>query len=35
LPSRRTLQKAGYHEVCTLKQHWYGQDYVILEKMLS
>ena len=35
IPSRRALQKAGYREVCTLERHWYGQDYVILEKLLD
>lgn len=32
--SRRTLGRAGFREVCTLTDHWYGQDFVLLEKRL-
>lgn len=32
LPSRRALARAGFREICTLESHWYGQDFVLLEK---
>lgn len=34
LPSRRVLARAGFQEICTLARHWYGQDFVLLEKSL-
>lgn len=32
LPSRRALARAGFREICTVQNHWYGQDFVLLEK---
>jgi ribosomal protein S18 acetylase RimI-like enzyme len=32
LPSRRVLARAGFREICTVANHWYGQDFVLLEK---
>ena len=32
LPSRRALARAGFREICTVTDHWYGQDFVLLEK---
>lgn len=29
--SRAALAKAGYHEICQINDHWYRQDYVLLE----
>ncbi len=34
LPSRRALARAGFREICTVTDHWYGQDFVLLEKPL-
>lgn len=31
-PSRRALARAGFREICTVENHWYGQDFVLLEK---
>ena len=33
-PSRRALARAGFREICTVTNHWYGQDFVLLEKPL-
>ncbi|MBI3813383.1 MAG: GNAT family N-acetyltransferase [Nitrospinae bacterium] len=33
--SARVLANAGYHKVCTLLNHWYGQDFHIWEKVLA
>jgi ribosomal protein S18 acetylase RimI-like enzyme len=32
LPSRRALARAGFREICIVADHWYGQDFVLLEK---
>lgn len=32
--SRRLLANLGYREICTIADHWYRQDYVLLEKHL-
>jgi RimJ/RimL family protein N-acetyltransferase len=32
LPSRRALARAGFREICTVESHWYGLDFVLLEK---
>lgn len=32
LPSRRALARAGFREICTVENHWYGLDFVLLEK---
>ncbi|MEW5926273.1 MAG: GNAT family N-acetyltransferase [Gemmatimonadota bacterium] len=31
-PSRRALARAGFREICTVENHWYGLDFVLLEK---
>lgn len=33
--SRSCLARAGYREICTISDHWYRQDYVLLERRLS
>lgn len=35
LPSRSILTLQGYHEICTVTSHWYGQDFILWEKSLS
>jgi RimJ/RimL family protein N-acetyltransferase len=32
--ARRTLGRAGFEEICLLSNHWYGQDYLLLQKYL-
>lgn len=32
--SRDILQKAGFQEICTIENHWYGQDFVLLQMFL-
>jgi GNAT superfamily N-acetyltransferase len=32
--SRHTLNHAGFEESCVLLNHWYGQDYLLLQKYL-
>jgi RimJ/RimL family protein N-acetyltransferase len=32
--SRACLARAGYRELCTLQNHWFHQDYVLLEHYL-
>lgn len=34
VPSRAALARAGFREICTIPNHWYGQDFVLLEKLL-
>ena len=29
--SRATLADSGYREICTLVNHWYGQDFLLWE----
>ncbi len=33
--SRACLARAGYREICTLANHWFHQDYVLLERKLG
>jgi RimJ/RimL family protein N-acetyltransferase len=33
--SRACLARAGYREIATLADHWYRQDYVLLERLLA
>jgi L-amino acid N-acyltransferase YncA len=33
--SRACLARAGYREICTIRDHWYRQDYVLLELRLD
>lgn len=32
LTSRAVLTKAGYRNICTLTNHWYGLDFILWEK---
>lgn len=32
--SRSLLQKEGYKEICIIDNHWYGQDFVLLQKFI-
>jgi RimJ/RimL family protein N-acetyltransferase len=34
LASRACLAGAGYREICTIPDHWFRQDYVLLERYL-
>jgi GNAT superfamily N-acetyltransferase len=34
-PARHTLHKAGFEEICTLVNHWHGQDYVLLQELVQ
>jgi RimJ/RimL family protein N-acetyltransferase len=34
LPSQATLRRADFREICTLRNHWYGQDFLLLERLL-
>lgn len=34
-PARGALRKAGFEDICTLLDHWYGQDYVLLQKFVQ
>ncbi len=29
------LSKHGYVPICTLRNHWYGQDYILWEKLIG
>ncbi len=33
--SRVTLAAFGYREICTLVQHWYGQDFLLWERSIA
>ena len=33
--SRVTLAASGYREICTLVNHWYGQDYLLWERSVA
>jgi ribosomal protein S18 acetylase RimI-like enzyme len=33
--SRSCLARAGYTEICMIRDHWYRQDYVLLERRLK
>lgn len=33
--SRACLARAGYREICLLTDHWFRQDYVLLERRLD
>ncbi|HSS19040.1 MAG TPA: GNAT family N-acetyltransferase [Pyrinomonadaceae bacterium] len=35
LTAQRALQKAGYRQIATLKNHWYGQDFLLWEKIVD
>lgn len=34
-PSKDALSKQGYLPLCTVKNHWYGQDFILWEKLVS
>ena len=34
LPSRQALTQAGYTELCTVTNHWYGLDYILWERRI-
>jgi ribosomal protein S18 acetylase RimI-like enzyme len=33
--SKEALGKQGYLPLCTVKNHWYGQDFILWEKLVS
>jgi ribosomal protein S18 acetylase RimI-like enzyme len=33
--SKNALSKQGYLPLCTVKNHWYGQDFILWEKLVS
>lgn len=33
--SKDALSKHGYLPLCTVKNHWYGQDFILWEKLVS
>jgi RimJ/RimL family protein N-acetyltransferase len=33
--SQRVLERTGYSRICTITQHWYGQDFHLWEKRLE
>lgn len=33
--SKVVLSKQGYLELCTVRNHWYGQDFVLWEKLVA
>jgi len=33
--SRVVLTKQGYLELCTVRNHWYGQDFILWEKLVA
>lgn len=33
--SKVTLSKHGYVELCTVRNHWYGQDFILWEKPVA
>lgn len=33
--SRVALTKQGYVELCTVRNHWYGQDFILWEKLVA
>jgi RimJ/RimL family protein N-acetyltransferase len=35
IASRATLADFGYREVCTLVNHWYGQDFLLWERSVD
>lgn len=35
LRSQSVLRKAGYRQICTLSNHWYGQDFILWEAALE
>ena len=35
VPSIRLLESVGFEVVCRLTRHWYGQDFVLMERFLD
>lgn len=33
--SKGTLSATGYKQLCTVTNHWYGQDFILWEKLLA
>jgi len=33
--SKSTLSKHGYLQICTVRNHWYGQDFILWEKLVA
>jgi ribosomal protein S18 acetylase RimI-like enzyme len=33
--SKTALSNYGYVEVCTIRNHWYGQDFILWEKLVA
>jgi ribosomal protein S18 acetylase RimI-like enzyme len=33
-PSKATLRKNGFREIAELKNHWYGQDFILWERLV-
>ena len=33
--SRLALIRHGYSELCTVRNHWYGQDFILWEKLVA
>lgn len=33
--SKVALTKQGYVELCTVRNHWYGQDFILWEKLVA
>jgi ribosomal protein S18 acetylase RimI-like enzyme len=34
-PSKRVLSSNGYGQICTIANHWHGQDYVLWQKFVG
>jgi ribosomal protein S18 acetylase RimI-like enzyme len=33
--SKTALSNYGYAEICTVRNHWYGQDFILWEKLVA
>lgn len=33
--SKSVLTRAGFHEICTLRNHWYGHDFILWERLVQ
>jgi ribosomal protein S18 acetylase RimI-like enzyme len=33
--SKTLLSKHGYQQLCVVRNHWYGQDFILWEKLIS
>lgn len=34
-PSRSLLEKCGFRAICTVANHWYGQDFILWERFVA